>query len=270
MATYLYTWNPDRWNWVDQADAIYHVNNEKPYDMYWSCGSRRNINVGDTFLLMRLGVDPKGIIGCGYVSSTPYELPHWDPDKAAGGMTALRTDLLFKALSNRPIVALDSLKQSWPNYNWTPQGGGISVPDDIAEKIISIIRSKKAFEFLPMTKSGMERYLEGKSKYVTVKTYDRSPAARQACIAHHGYRCAVCGFSFEEAYGSLGEGYIEVHHLHQVADFGEERLIDPVGDLRPVCANCHRMLHKQRPPLSIDELRGKGKFLSVSARQHKR
>ncbi|WP_408313283.1 HNH endonuclease [Paraburkholderia sp. RL17-347-BIC-D] len=88
----------------------------------------------------------------------------------------------------------------------------------------------------------------GKSRLVTANTYDRSPTARQACIAHHGYKCAVCGFCFEEKYGALGAGYIEVHHLNQVADIDEEHLIDPITDLRPVCANCHRMLHKQRPP----------------------
>ncbi|MEY4821793.1 MAG: hypothetical protein RLY72_1445, partial [Planctomycetota bacterium] len=35
---------------------------------------------------------------------------------------------------------------------------------------------------------------------------------------------------------------------------GEEHEIDPVKDLRPVCANCHRMLHRQRPPLTIEQL----------------
>jgi hypothetical protein len=40
----------------------------------------------------------------------------------------------------------------------------------------------------------------------------------------------------------------EVHHLKQVAYDGEEHLVDPIEDLRSVCANCHRMLHKVRPP----------------------
>ncbi|WP_233884581.1 HNH endonuclease [Paraburkholderia flagellata] len=255
MATYLFTWNPKRWTWVDQADAIYRINNHEPYDLYWSCGNRRNIDIGDTFLLMMLGVEPKGIIGCGYITSIPYELPHWDPDKAKRGLTALRTDLLFKALSDTPIISLDYLEKRHPGYKWTPQAGGLAIPNAIADEIISLIRGEKTFDFQPVSRPEIERYSEGKSRLVTVKTYDRSPAARQACIAHHGYKCAVCGFCFEETYGALGAGYIEVHHLNQVADIDEEHLIDPITDLRPVCANCHRMLHKQRPPLSIDELR---------------
>ena len=54
------------------------MNDGEPYERYWSCGPKKK-EVGDAFLLMRLGVEPKGIIGCGYISSTPFVLPHWDP-----------------------------------------------------------------------------------------------------------------------------------------------------------------------------------------------
>ncbi|MDD1606329.1 MAG: HNH endonuclease, partial [Methylococcaceae bacterium] len=87
--------------------------------------------------------------------------------------------------------------------------------------------------------------------------YDRSTAARQVCIEHHGYNCIVCGFNFAAIYGAFGANYIEVHHLKQLADISEEYQIDPIKDLRPVCANCHRMLHKERPPISIEELQRK-------------
>ncbi len=262
MSTYLYTWNPERWSWADQADAIYRVNNGQPYDMYWSCGNTRKIKVGDTFLLMKLGVAPKGIIGCGYIASVPYALPHWDAHKAAQGMTSSRTDLLFKALAEKPIVSLNYLNDRYPNHNWTPQAGGLSVPPDISDNVLSLIQGSPLYRFPASSAREIELYAEGKSRTITSKTYDRSPAARQACIEHHGYRCSVCDFCFGEAYGPLGARYIEVHHLKQIADFNEEHLINPVKDLRPVCANCHRMLHKQRPPLSIDELKAQKNSLA--------
>lgn len=255
MSAYLYTWNPDRWNWSDQQDAIYRVNNGEQYDIYWSCGNTKRITLGDLFFLMRLGVEPKGIIGCGYVTSTPYLLPHWDEEKAKEGATTLRTDLLFKALTEVPIISLHYLQDKHPNYNWTPQSSGISIPDEIAEELYLLIQENAKFSFNPASKSEIELFAEGKPKSVTIKTYDRSPAARQACIDHYGYNCAVCGFNFEQVYGALGSRYIEVHHLNQVADIGEEYLIDPIRDLRPVCANCHRILHKTRPPFSIQELK---------------
>lgn len=254
MSAYLYTWNPKRWTWVDQADAIYRINNGDQYDMYWSCGNTKKITVGDIFFLMRLGEDPKGIIGCGYISSAPYELPHWDAEKAAEGKTALRTDLYFKALSEQPIISLASLQERYPNYKWTPEAGGITVPEPIASELFSKIQHSELNGFTPEPPAEVQRYAEGKSRTVTSKTYDRSPRARQVCIEQYGYNCAVCGFNSEVAYGPIGATYIEVHHLKQIADIGEEYLIDPIKDLRPVCANCHRMLHRRRPALSIEEL----------------
>jgi putative restriction endonuclease len=73
-------------------------------------------------------------------------------------------------------------------------------------------------------------------------------------------RCSVCDFSFSDAYGEIGEGYIETHHLLPLAQLTAET-IAKVSDLAPVCANCHRMIHRHRPWLSISELKAalKGK-----------
>jgi 5-methylcytosine-specific restriction protein A len=61
--------------------------------------------------------------------------------------------------------------------------------------------------------------------------------------------------TFGDVYGPLGDGYIHVHHLVEVSSIGTEYVVDPVRDLRPVCANCHAMLHRQSPALSIDTLK---------------
>jgi 5-methylcytosine-specific restriction enzyme A len=265
MSAYLYTWNPNRWSWCDQQDAIYRVNNGEQYDMYWSCGNTKRIEIGDIFFLIKLGVEPKGIIGCGYVSSKPYPLPHWDEEKKKSGKSALRTDLLFKALSEDPIVSFAYLQEKYPKHKWTPQAGGLSIPEDIAHELFSLVQGNAKFSFVPESEQEIRLYAEGKSKSITSKTYDRNPAARQACIEHFGYSCVVCGFSFEKAYGSIGSKYIEVHHLRQVADVGEEYMVNPIKDLRPVCANCHRMLHKTRPPLAIEELVTHNKSLKVAS-----
>lgn len=34
-----------------------------------------------------------------------------------------------------------------------------------------------------------------------------------------------------------------------------ERAVDPLTDLLPLCSNCHRMIHKPDPMLSIEELK---------------
>lgn len=100
------------------------------------------------------------------------------------------------------------------------------------------------------------KFREGAAVEVLQTRYERDPRARELCLDHHGYKCVVCGFDFEERYGNIGKGFIHVHHLEQLARGGEEREVDPIADLCPVCPNCHAMLHyKRREPLSIEALK---------------
>ena len=96
---------------------------------------------------------------------------------------------------------------------------------------------------------------EGAKKTVFVNAYERNPNARKMCIAHWGSQCSVCGFDFSKTYGSIGSGFIHVHHLVPVAEIRKSYQVNPVDDLRPVCPNCHAMLHTSNPPLSIEQLR---------------
>jgi 5-methylcytosine-specific restriction protein A len=65
--------------------------------------------------------------------------------------------------------------------------------------------------------------------------------------------CEVCGFDFEEKYGQLGRGYIECHHTQPISEY-DSRQLTKLKELALVCANCHRMLHRQRPWLSVEDL----------------
>jgi 5-methylcytosine-specific restriction protein A len=65
--------------------------------------------------------------------------------------------------------------------------------------------------------------------------------------------CEVCGFTFSEAYGQIGEGYIECHHKLPLADLPSRRKTT-LSDLALVCANCHRMMHGAHPWLSVEQL----------------
>jgi putative restriction endonuclease len=85
--------------------------------------------------------------------------------------------------------------------------------------------------------------IEGAVCRITVNAYERSPEGRQRCIAAHGTNCFICGFDFGAVYGAEAEGYIHVHHIRPLSKVGGEYVVDPVKDLRPVCPNCHAMLH---------------------------
>jgi len=99
------------------------------------------------------------------------------------------------------------------------------------------------------------KVVEGAKKEVVVNKYERDPSARLKCIEKWGIKCAICNFDFEEKYGSRGAGYIHVHHLKPLSEIGEEYELDPAADLRPVCPNCHAMIHRSIPAIGIEEMK---------------
>ncbi|MGE8944529.1 HNH endonuclease [Leptospira interrogans] len=77
---------------------------------------------------------------------------------------------------------------------------------------------------------------------------------KEALRKHGQLRCEVCKFVFGERYGQRGQGFIEVHHakpVHTLVEGSKTKL----SDLVLVCSNCHRMIHRARPWLDIDQLK---------------
>ncbi|GHO49640.1 HNH endonuclease [Ktedonospora formicarum] len=87
-------------------------------------------------------------------------------------------------------------------------------------------------------------YQAGKTMPTLVNTYERNPKLRTEAVKLHGTRCQICGFSFAETYGELGKDYIEAHHLQPIASYQNQEEVDPQEEMVVVCANCHRMLHR--------------------------
>jgi 5-methylcytosine-specific restriction protein A len=100
---------------------------------------------------------------------------------------------------------------------------------------------------------------EGGRKVIFVNAYERSAKARKICLAYWGTACVVCSISFEKVYGDIGKDFIHVHHLNPLAMIKKRKTIDPKKDLRPVCPNCHTMLHANNSLLGIDELKDRMK-----------
>lgn len=80
-------------------------------------------------------------------------------------------------------------------------------------------------------------------------------AAKDAFLKNNAtLHCEICGFDFQEKYGERGRGYIEAHHTIPVSDMapGQKTRLE---DIALVCSNCHRMLHRSRPWLGMEQLR---------------
>ncbi len=104
-----------------------------------------------------------------------------------------------------------------------------------------------------------EEYREGKDKLRIHLLKERNSSLVKKAMEiwkeqqNEHFCCEVCSFSFENKYGQIGEGYIEAHHKIPISNLTSETKIK-VSDLTPVCSNCHRMLHRKRPWLTVEQL----------------
>ena len=103
--------------------------------------------------------------------------------------------------------------------------------------------------------SNPEGLPEGAKIRVEVNRYERSRFNRAACIEILGDSCKACGLNFRDVYGEIGDGYIHVHHITPVSEIGKNYKVDPSKDLVPLCPNCHAMVHRKNPPMTIPELK---------------
>jgi predicted HNH restriction endonuclease len=129
---------------------------------------------------------------------------------------------------------------------------GHTVIDRRKEALDSIVSDDYESSF----PEGREKF---KSHFARERDSKISRKAKANRLAETGeLRCDVCGFNFLEKYGELGSGFIEAHHIVPVSIL-EGTKKTKVKDLALVCSNCHRMLHRNKNGISIQELKLKMK-----------
>lgn len=85
---------------------------------------------------------------------------------------------------------------------------------------------------------------------------ERNPRAAKVAKTGRPAICDACGFDFSIRYGSLGEGYIEAHHLLPLGKIPEGKAVTYfAADFALLCANCHRMIHRLDDPSDLERLR---------------
>jgi 5-methylcytosine-specific restriction protein A len=130
----------------------------------------------------------------------------------------------------------------------------------LAARALVTLDSRELPEALPQEMEEFEDEApEGRLLYRRHRIYERSRSLRLKRLAAarqngESISCQACGFDFAEVYGTLGEGYIQVHHTLPLHESGQVRTRLP--DLALLCANCHAMAHRARPWPSVSELQG--------------
>jgi predicted HNH restriction endonuclease len=103
---------------------------------------------------------------------------------------------------------------------------------------------------------GETEFQEGGKIRRWTNRYERDPHLRAKAIEIHGTTCMGCGFSFEQAYGGIGCGFIEVHHVKPVSAFERGTVVDAELDMITLCSNCHSIVHRKKSePLPLEDLK---------------
>lgn len=261
MATYLLVWNPKRGYWDDIGEMSDTVQNGGTAETRWSCSNSKSIQIGDRVFFIRLGVPPKGIFASGNVIRGSYEDLHWDDERAEQGETCRFVEVKFDRLldpAQDKILPRELLgSPPFSSTHWDTQSSGVRIADEVAMELEGLWTQYSGItKFTLPDEVGYEEngYYEGALRKITVNAYERNPAARQKCIDVHGSQCKVCGFDFGEFYGKEVNGYIHVHHLTLLSEIGKAYVVNPETDLVPVCANCHAVIHRRKPPYTLEDV----------------
>jgi len=253
MNGFLFAWNHKKYS-IEKLQLLIDDVKANNYAIdTWGISAKNQVKIGDKAFISRVNASVKGIFASGTIVSTPYLFTKYHGRKDFG--VDIKFDVFFNPLIE-PILQLETIKTNTTiNQDWSPRKSGITLkPLEIVEKLWSefcLIESK--FDNLENSKSPIT---EGALYEVIQTKYERSQNARTICLNHYGYTCCVCEFNFKDTYGDIGNQFIHVHHINQLSEAGLVKT-DPIKDLRPVCPNCHAMLHKRNPPYDIEELKNK-------------
>lgn len=113
-------------------------------------------------------------------------------------------------------------------------GRGLRSPEAVCGVVILDPRISQLGDIAPIRFRG--GWHEGRKIEVTLTTSERNPRLRRDALRHHGTDCQACDFH------PLILRQVEVHHLHPLADRGPT--VTTMQDVVVLCANCHRLAHK--------------------------
>lgn len=257
MAVWLLTWNPERWrDWDTYDEDCEEASKTHNLEFTWSCANRHT-RIGDEFFLMKQGKLPRGIIAHGIITQENCDYEHWDNTRADKNINYIsgKCDTLLN-YKTQEILDVSVLDERLPQQCWHPQSSGIHIKDEV----LSVLRELWA-EVTHYNNPEESIYydelpgiIEGAKKLVYTARYERDPKVRREFLKGKYLKCEVCGFDFEEVYGELGAGFIEVHHKKPISE-GEHKT-DLNKDLVMLCSNCHRMIHRGKDRMiTVEELK---------------
>lgn len=219
----------------------------------WRFRSVKKVSVGDRIFLLLQGKRGPAIIGFGWAIGQP---------KNTEGVP--RVPVRFESIVDPtadPTEALvtreELLRIGGSSSLWRTQASGVLIPEAIADKLDRLVLG--AFWHGQDAEDEILEAPEGRLILRIHLSHERDRRLvegkiRQALRKFGALCCEACGFNFVVKYGSRGSGFIECHHTKPVGELSAGD-VTHIDDLALVCANCHRIIHRRRPWLTLQELR---------------
>lgn len=260
MNTWIFQGNPDKFN-IDEYLT-------KTKDIYWSVTQpkyQNEIKVGDLVYIWRAKGSNNaisGIVAFGVVNEESK------PKEEVKNKLVLYDELWNEDFSEASQIKVGiKLKE----IRLSPDEGMITSEVFTQDPTLSqsqIIKTRVGSNFLlnetqsllveqywsglnPNIYDDDEEQIKSKEGRISLRVHkvrERDPKIKKKAIEifikqNGSIYCEVCNFSFEEKYGDLGKGFIEVHHLKPISEYDENE-ITFIENLKLVCSNCHRMIHR--------------------------
>ena len=130
---WLISWNKDNWAWGNFSEICEQTKQGQTFTDSWACTSKLP-KIGEEVFLIKLGEEPRGIIGHGFVKRTTYEKPHYNPSKAAEGKMISSIDVEFDRLidyENENYLSQKELVNKCASQHWSPQNSGIEIKPEV-------------------------------------------------------------------------------------------------------------------------------------------
>ena len=130
---WLLTWNRKNWSWGGYETLCAYTKIGNKFTDSWACVSSKP-QIGDEVFLLKLGEEPRGIVGHGKVVREQYEKEHYDPEKAKRGIRHKAIDVEFDRLldySQEKIIPQAELTDKCSEQHWSPQGSGIEIRQEV-------------------------------------------------------------------------------------------------------------------------------------------
>ena len=129
-------WNEDKRSWNDYSECCEKTKRGQPCVKTWIWMSKKP-QIGDEVFLLKLGAQPRGLIGHGTVSGEVCEAEPYDPDKLEEGKLVDYIEVTFDRLvdyQKDEIVSQNDLNAKCDEQQWSPMLG-IEIKNEVLSTI---------------------------------------------------------------------------------------------------------------------------------------